>query len=173
MKTTLYMPLLSVFLYATGIADTAYRQIHITEDFSRICLRGNMKVILQQRSGGSMLQYKNGKITAEVKDGELQVKQKNNWLTNDQPIVIIAVKNLEAISVMDNAAVFSHGRIQCTALFIDQRSDGVIKLSVMAENVQVYSRGKGKIQVEGNFTQTVASKDEAGNMIIEYSREIN
>jgi hypothetical protein len=168
MKKQFYMPILAAALFVTGFTNKENKEIILTENFSRISLQGNMKVILVQRSSDSTLLYKNGKITAEVHNGELVVKQKNSFFSDAEPFVIIPVKALNTLKIKDDAAVFTQAVVKVNELTVDQRGNGMVKLNIDASKVLVCSRGNGKIQIEGNYRQTVSQKDANGCMFIEY-----
>jgi Putative auto-transporter adhesin, head GIN domain len=168
MKKLFYMAILAAALFVTGFTNKENKEIILTENFSRISLHGNMKVILVQRSSDSVLLYKNGKITAEVHNGELVVKQKNSFFSDAEPFVIIPVKALNTLKIKDDAAVFTQDVVKVNELTVDQRGNGIVKLNIDASKVLVCSRGNGKIQIEGNYRQTVAQKDATGCMFIEY-----
>ena len=171
MKTFICMSFITTALLTSGFRDTGYRQIFIRENFSRISIKGDIKVILIQNRDDSVLKYKDGSISAAVENGELVVRKKNGFFSNRQPFVIIPVNQLQALKITDEASVFTQGILQTSELYIDHKGNGVIKLSVAADNVFVCSRGKGKIQIEGNYKQTLARQDETGCMIIEYSNK--
>jgi hypothetical protein len=169
MKIQMFIPILAAALFATGFTAKENSEIILTESFSRISLQGNMKVILvQSKKNNTSLLYKNGKVSAEVNNGELVVKQKNSLFSNNEPFVIIPINQLRALKIKDNATVFTKAVIKTDELTIDQWGNGFIKLSIDASKVLVYSKGCGKIQIEGNYQQTLAQKDAAGGMIIEY-----
>jgi hypothetical protein len=168
MKKIVYVLLLSTSLLAMGFATRENNTITLAESFERICLRGNMRVILVQRNNDNVLEYKNGKISAEVHNGELLVKQKNNIFSDDVPVVIIPITQLSAIKIKDDAAVFTQGVIKTNELSIDQRGDGTLKLNIDANKILVCSSGIGKIEIEGNYQQTSAKKETNGCMVIEY-----
>jgi hypothetical protein len=121
-----------------------------------------------QGNGNNTISYKNGKITAEVNNGELVVKQKNGLFSDSQPFVVIPVQDLAALKIKDDAAVFTQGIIKTNELTINQRGDGIIKLSVDANKIFVQSNGNGKIQIEGNYQQTAMQKTTSGIMLMEY-----
>lgn len=173
MKKIFYIPILFIMLYATGFKNADNNKITLQQNFNRIVLHGNMKVILVQRSNDSDIQYKNGKITAEVRNGELNIKKKNSLFNDSQPFVIIPVQQLNAIKIMDDATVFTQGAIKTGQLVIDSRGDGTIKLTVAADSVFVRSRGKGKVQIDGSYNQTLAKRNDNGDMVIEYSNAKN
>jgi hypothetical protein len=162
------MLLLSASLFATGFTNKENDTVILNASFERICLQGNMKVILVQHKNDTVLQYKNGKISAEVRNGELFIKQKNGFFSDAQPFVIIPITQLNAIKIKDDAAVFTQGVIKTNELSIDQRGDGIVKLSIDANKILVCSRGIGKIEIEGNYQQSIAKKEDNGCMIIEY-----
>jgi Putative auto-transporter adhesin, head GIN domain len=170
MKIQFYMPLLAVVLFASGFTNKENEEIILNEPFTQISLVGNMKVILVERSNDNdnTVKYKNGKVTALVHNGVLVVKQKNNFLSNNEPFVVIAVNRLTDIKIKDDANVFTHGSIKTSELTLDQRGNGMVKLSVDAYRVMVYSRGTGKIQIDGNYQLTLVQKDINGSMTIEY-----
>ena len=168
MKAILLMPLFTLWLYAPGLTGSSKEQIEIREDFNSISIKGLIKVILVPGESGKTIRYKNGKIDAEVHNGELLIKQKNSFLTSEEPLVIIPVRYLESIKVLDNAAVFSQGVICTDTLRIDHRGDGILKLSVSAKEVYICSHARGKIQMEGTFKQLLSSTDDAGNILLEY-----
>jgi Putative auto-transporter adhesin, head GIN domain len=168
MKMTFFMPLLSVMLFAAGFSGKENKEIVLSERFTRISLYGTMKVILVQINSDSTLLYKNGKITAKVHDGELVVKQKNSFFSDAEPFVIIPVKQLITLKIKDDAAVFTQAVLKTNELILDQRGNGMVKLCIDANKVTVYSRGTGKIQIEGNYEQTILQKDVTGCMIINY-----
>jgi hypothetical protein len=145
MQKRFYMPLLSAVLFATGFTNKKNNEIILSESFTRICLHGNMKVILVQRSSDSALLYKNGKITAEVHNGELVVKQKSSLFSDSEPFVIIPVNQLRNLKIKDDAAVFTQDVVKTNELTIDQHGNGMVKLSIDADKVRVYSKGTGKI----------------------------
>ncbi len=168
MKILLYMAIVTTTLLASGFTTKENKQIVLNQSFTKICLQGNMKVILVQNDSSNTICYKNGKITAEVQNGELTVKQKNSLFKDSEPFVIIPVSELTAIKIKDDAAVFSKTTITTHELTINHYGSGIVKLSIDAAKVLVCSKGTGKIQIEGNYGQTLAQKDETGCMVIEY-----
>lgn len=168
MKILLYMAIVTNTLLAFGFTTKENKQIVLNQSFTKICLQGNMKVILVQSDSSNTIFYKNGKITAEVQNGELTVKQKNSFFKDSEPFILIPVSVLTAIIIKDDAAVFSKTTITTHELTINQHSNGIVKLSIDAAKVLVCSRGTGKIQIDGNYQQTLAQKDETGCMVIEY-----
>ncbi|MGQ0738572.1 MAG: GIN domain-containing protein [Bacteroidota bacterium] len=168
MKTLFYMPLFSVLLSVSGFTDVEYKQIVIRESFTRISVKGHIKVILVQSAGDSVLKYKDGNISAGVENGELVVRPKNAFFSNRQPFVLIPVKQLRVLKITDDAAVFTQGTMQISELYVEHKGTGMVNLDIDAGYVCVYSRGKGEIQIAGDYKQTLARRDEAGNMIIEY-----
>jgi hypothetical protein len=144
MQKIFYIPLLYAVLFATGFTSEKNTEIILSESFTRICLNGNVKVILVQRSSDSALLYKNGKITAEVHNGELVVNQKSSLFSDSEPFVIIPLNQLSNLKIKDDAAVFTQDVVKTNELTIDQCGNGMVKLSIDANKVMVYSKGMGK-----------------------------
>lgn len=162
------MPLFSTMLYVAGFTDTEHKEIIVHESFNRICIHGEMKVILVQRDSDSIVLYRDGKVAVEVNNGELVLRQKKSLFSNSQLFVIIPVAQLNALKITSDATVFTQGILKTKELNVDHRGNGIVKLSVAADNVYVCSKGKGKIEIEGNYKQVLARQDETGCMIIEY-----
>jgi hypothetical protein len=146
-----------------------FKEIKVTEKFNRLTVHGNLKLILVPSDSASAVHYKDGKVTAEVSNNELVIKQKGNFFSNNQPVVIVKVKQLNAIKIKDDASVSTKGVLETDNLKVDFWGDETIKLSVTANNVVVCSRGKGKVEIEGTYKQTEVKKDETGCIVMEFS----
>lgn len=169
MKALFFITLISIQLFVTGFTSKQYNEIILDQPFKKITIQGNMTVILVQAGGNHNVQYKKGKINVEVHDGELVVTQKRSLFKDEEPFVIIPVTEFTHLKIKDDAAVFTQGVIKTSELSIDQRGDGMVKLSINSNKVFVCCKGYGKIQIEGNYQQTGIQKDISGNLLMEYT----
>ena len=108
-------------------------------------------------------------IKFKVDAGVLVIHSKKGFFSDKTPErMIITVKDIRAITIMDDAEVRTIGELSDKNLTLEIFGDGAIYANTRAIEVTTFIKGLGKIEVRGNFKNTCVNKDANGNMITTY-----
>ena len=108
-------------------------------------------------------------IKFKVDGGVLVIHGKKGFFSTKTPErIIITVKDIRAITIMDDAEVRTIGELSDQNLKLEIFGDGAIYANTRAIEVTTFIKGLGKIEVRGNFKNTSVNKDAYGNMITTY-----
>ena len=165
--------LLSAFghIYATdsGSQDIV---IPVNDTFNSVKIYSDIIVYIMQGEKNEILVKDIGVANAikfKVDGSVLVVHGRKSYFTNKRPgRIIIKVRDLQAITIMDDAEVRTIGELSDKNLNLEIFGDGAIYANTCASEVTTFIRGLGKIEVTGNFKNTSVNKDAYGNMITTY-----
>ena len=104
-----------------------------------------------------------------MKGNELIIGKKQSLFTDRNVIYYLEARDLENITVLDDANLISEQPIGCAKqvnIFI--KGDGVIDLELNAQKINVVSKGMAKINIKGNFSSSKTWLDGYGGLAAEY-----
>ncbi len=165
--------LLSAFghIYAT---DTGSQDLvmPVNETFNSVTIYRDMVVYIMQGEKNEII-VKDKVVANVIKfkvDHEVLVLHgRKSYFTNKRPErIIIRVKDIHAITIMDDAEVRTIGELSDKNLKLEIFGDGAIYANTCASEVTTFIKGLGKIEVTGNFKNTSVNRDAYGNMITTY-----
>ena len=166
-KSTLLLPFL--FVLFSSLTDDTTETIPIKTHFTQLRISGEMKVLLVQNPDApGLLQYQHGKITTSSIKNVLTIKKKKKVFSNSIPEVVLTINQLEEIIITGDVQLTSDGTLQTPKLFIDNRGDGSVELSVESGKVTVISSPKAKAGIKGSYNDIKARVDEKGRMEVIY-----
>jgi len=161
--------------HAKFIIDTANRNkvIPITYAFNSITIYNDIRVYITEGDKNEILVNNEevaGNIKFKVNDDVLVIKSKKNMFTGNSMIkIVIVVKDIKCITIMGDAEVRTIGLLSDKNLKLEIYGDGAIYASTKANEVNTFIKGVGKIEVKGNFKNTLVNKDAYGNMVTIYN----
>jgi hypothetical protein len=156
-------------------SDTVSQKLTIPVDnaFNSLMVYNNIVVYLTEGDKNEILVRDEGvanNIKFKVTDGVLAIRSKKGLFGRNNPEkIIITVKNINAITIMDDGEVRTIGELSYRNLKLEIYGDGAIYVNTRAIEVNTFIKGLGKIEVKGNFKNTTVNKDAYGNMITIYN----
>ena len=144
--------------------EYAFNSIMIYNDITVYITEGDKnEIIVKDEDVSNNFKFK-------VTDGVLVIHGKKSFLSKNNPIKItISAKNINSITIMDDAEVRTIGELSYRKLNLEIYGDGAIYVNTKAIQVNTFIKGLGKIEVKGNFKNTTINKDAYGNMISSYN----
>ncbi len=173
MNNLLITVFLSVFGHSYG-TDSVSRDYVIPIDYSfhSVVIYSNMIVFIKESEKNEIIVKDEGVANAirfKVDRGVLVVQGRKKFFSDKTPgNIIIKVKDIHAITIMDNAEVRTIGALSHKDLDLEIFGDGSIYANTSANEVTTFIKGLGKIEVIGNFKNTSVNKDANGNMVTTY-----
>ena len=165
--------LLSAFghIYATDPSSKDI-VIPVNDTFNSVKIYNDILVYIMQGEKNEILVEDIAVANAikfKVNGSVLVVHGRKSYFTNKKPKrIIIKVKDIHAITIMDDAEVRTIGELSDKNLNLEIFGDGAIYANTCAIEVTTFIRGLGKIEVTGNFKNTSVNRDAYGNMITTY-----
>lgn len=165
--------LLSAFGLTNG-TDSGSQDIVIPLNytFNSVTIYSNMVVYITEGEKNEIIvkdEEVANAIKFKVNRGALVVHGKKGFFGNKSPErIIIKVKDIDAITIMEDAEVRTIGELSDKNLKLEIFGDGAIYANTRANEVTTFIKGLGKIEVIGNFKNTSVNKDADGNMITTY-----
>ena len=164
--------LIIVLLYPI-MGSAQEKTIAVNDTFNSVVIYKNIVVYIAQGENNEIV-FKNeiaaNDINFEVIHGVLVIHGKNNFFSHKPPdIITIKVKTICAITIIDDAEVSTIGQLCNRDLNLKMLGDGTLYVNTSANEVTTFIKGLGKIEVVGNFKNTLVNKDDYGNIFTTYN----
>jgi hypothetical protein len=148
--------------FADSLNILVVKKITVHDDVTLILVCDPGKALMSDAAAQKYLRF-------EIKDGELIIHKKQAFLSNRRIVCFLPVKDLQNLTVVDNANVISNEVINCTKeMNILIKGDGLIDLSLNAEKIKIVSKGRARVKITGNFSSCKTQWDDYGVLVIEY-----
>ncbi|MCF8371410.1 MAG: DUF2807 domain-containing protein [Bacteroidales bacterium] len=124
-------------------------------DFSRIGLSVSADVYITQGNQTSLEIEASEKtlqnLVTKVKDGELEIKWKDNDYSNGEINIKITMKEIEELSIAGSGNIFANSSIKCNEIKLSIAGSGSIKLKdISAKEIESSVAGSGNINLGGS-----------------------